>query len=106
MVMKASPRVAYMHNPSFVLGLKTHVFYCMWNNDATPSVFQLTLALFHCTCDDYCVPIYQGVIEPSPNPTIHAQSKTQYASLYARKYESPHMSWIRPPWKLRAYRCR
>jgi len=39
MVMKASPRVAYMHNPSFVLGLKTHVFYCMWNNDATPSVF-------------------------------------------------------------------
>jgi len=39
MVMKDSPRVAYMHNPSFVLRLEIHVFYCMFIEDATSSVF-------------------------------------------------------------------
>jgi hypothetical protein len=68
--------VEYMHTSSFVFGLKVHVRCCTWIEDTASSVFYLTCFRICCTCDDYCVTIYHGVIEATSDPTTQARVET------------------------------
>lgn len=68
--------VEYMHNSSFVFGLKVVVYSCTWIEDITSSVFCLTRFRFCCTRDDYCVTIYHKVIEATLNPNAETKVET------------------------------